>query len=319
MKSFYDKEDYNIEDLQSLIDNQVEESIYLDFKSAGSLEKTDRKRIELSKDVASFANSDGGIIVYGIKEENHVASEFSFIDGNEYTKEWIEQVISSYVQRRISDVKIYPIRIEGDIKKSIYIVKIPYSYDAPHLSKDNRYYKRYNFMSVPMEEYEVRQSYGRRSNSKLVIDNWGSKIEIKNENVIVTVEASVYNEGRASEVSYKTNFYLWPFNNFLSISWPMTITNNDFTRLEDKRVKISAAAVMPIYPEETVTTIRFNITTKRENVDLALEDLNAEIKILFPHGQDTMTGDFKKLIQSIKSELSKEDRRTKGDYYTDLL
>lgn len=171
MKSFYDKEDYTIDDIQSLIENQVEESIYLDFKSAGSLEKSDKKRIEISKDVASFANSDGGIIVYGIKEVDHVASEFSFIDGNEFTKEWIETIINSYVQRRISDIKIYPIRIDGDIKKSIYVVKIPYSYDAPHLSKDNRYYKRYNFMSVPMEEYEIRQSYNRKDNTELVIDN----------------------------------------------------------------------------------------------------------------------------------------------------
>lgn len=53
MRSFYDKDDYTIEDIQSLIDNQVEKSIYLDFKSAGSLEKSDRKRMELSKDVAS--------------------------------------------------------------------------------------------------------------------------------------------------------------------------------------------------------------------------------------------------------------------------
>lgn len=319
MRSFYDKDDYTIEDIQSLIDTQAEETIYLDFKSAGSLEKSDKKRIELSKDVASFANSDGGIIVYGIKEVNHVATEFTFIDGNEFTKEWIEQVINSYVQRRIPDVKIYPIRFDGDIKKSIYIVKIPYSYDAPHLSKDHRYYKRFNFMSVPMEEYEVRQSYERRTNSKLIIDNWGSKIEIKNDNVIVTLEASVYNDGRASELNYKTNIYLWPFNSLLTIGWPNTITNNDFTRLEDKKVKISAVAVMPIYPEETVTTIRFQMTIRRENIDEALKDLNAEIRVLYAHGQDTMMSDMGKLIHSIKSELYKADRASNGDYYTDIF
>lgn len=171
MRSFYDKEDYTVEDIQSLIDNQVEESIYLDFKSAGSLEKNDKKRAELSKDVASFANSDGGVIIYGIKEVDHVASEYSFIDGNEFTKEWIETIINSYIQRRISDITIYPIRVDGDIKKSIYVVKIPYSYDAPHLSKDNRYYKRYNFMSVPMEEYEIRQTYNRKEKTELIISD----------------------------------------------------------------------------------------------------------------------------------------------------
>src|SRR5690606_323211 len=47
--------------------------------------------------------------------------------------------------------------------------KIPFSYNAPHISKDNRYYKRYNFSSVPMEEYEVRQSYNRKEATLLQI------------------------------------------------------------------------------------------------------------------------------------------------------
>src|SRR4051812_3819350 len=101
MKSFYDKEDYTIEDIESLIKNEVEESIYLDFKEARSLEKTDNKRKDISKDIASFANSDGGILIYGINEQNNKASSYSFIDGNEFTKEWLEQVINSTIQRHI--------------------------------------------------------------------------------------------------------------------------------------------------------------------------------------------------------------------------
>ncbi|MDN3669776.1 ATP-binding protein [Echinicola jeungdonensis] len=110
MKSFYDKEDYKISDIQSLIDNEVEESIYLDFKASDALGKTDGKKKEISKDVASFANSDGGIIIYGIKEENHKANSFTYIDGNEFTKEWLERVINSSIQRRIDEIKIIPIR-----------------------------------------------------------------------------------------------------------------------------------------------------------------------------------------------------------------
>jgi predicted HTH transcriptional regulator len=159
MKSFYDKEDYTIDDIQALITDQVEESIYLDFKEAGALDKGEKKRLDISKDVASFANSDGGIIVYGLKEEIHVASEMSFINGNDFTKEWLEQVVNSSIQRNISGLKIYPVRKDGNINETIYIVKIPASLEAPHISKDNRYYRRHNFMSVPMEEYEVRGSY----------------------------------------------------------------------------------------------------------------------------------------------------------------
>src|SRR5262249_36616254 len=38
----------------------------------------------------------------------------------------------------------------------IYVVSIPQSNRAPHMASDNRYYKRFNFESVPLDDYEVR-------------------------------------------------------------------------------------------------------------------------------------------------------------------
>lgn len=55
-------------DLQWHVDNQVEESLHLDYKAAYSLQKTDGKRAEVGKDVSAFANSDGGTIIYGMGE-----------------------------------------------------------------------------------------------------------------------------------------------------------------------------------------------------------------------------------------------------------
>ena len=60
-------------ELLALIANQVEENIHLDYKGGDSLQKTDGKKKELSKDVSAFANSDGGTIIYGIKEFDDVA------------------------------------------------------------------------------------------------------------------------------------------------------------------------------------------------------------------------------------------------------
>lgn len=303
MKSFYDKEDYNIEDLQSLINNQVEESIYLDFKSAGSLEKSDKKRIELSKDVASFANSDGGIIIYGIKEVDHVASEYSFIDGNEFTKEWIEQVISSYVQRRISNVKIYPIRIDGDIKKSIYIVKISYSYDAPHLSKDNRYYKRYNFMSVPMEEYEIRQTYDRVSKSELANDTFFTSIELEDESVKISFDFMVINIGKSIETIYKLNLYLsGASNDNIRFESQSRDTHINYTRL-NRKFKISMAGIVPIFPLESISIGRFSLNIPREEVYSALRDIRFS-SVLFYSGNDYKEDlDTSHLWKQVKSKF----------------
>ena len=170
--NFLEKEEYNIDDITALIKNEAEESVHLDFKAAGALSKDDKKKVEIAKDVSAFANSDGGIIIYGIEEQNHKAAKLSYIDGNKYTKEWLEQVIQDNVQRRIEGLKIFPIREKGDIANSIYVVKIPRSSNTPHMSADKCYYKRNNFRSVKMEEYEVRDLFYRESTPNLKISGY---------------------------------------------------------------------------------------------------------------------------------------------------
>jgi hypothetical protein len=162
----------NVSDLQSLIDNQIEENLHLDYKAAGALHKTDgKKKIEISKDVSAFANSDGGVIVYGIKEFNdptkkYLPESIDPIDRNEISKEWLEQVINSNISPKIEGIEIIPISIDITLNKVVYIVRIPKSNTA-HQAKDNRYYKRYNFESIAMQDYEVRDIMNRKKLPKI--------------------------------------------------------------------------------------------------------------------------------------------------------
>src|SRR5690242_9337971 len=55
-------------DLQRLIENGVPEDDHLDYKRQGNFDTTEGKK-EFVKDVVSFANSGGGVIVYGVDEE----------------------------------------------------------------------------------------------------------------------------------------------------------------------------------------------------------------------------------------------------------
>ena len=294
MKSFYDKDDYTTEDILSLITNEVEESIYLDFKECRALDKSDSVKRDISKDVASFANSDGGIIIYGIKEENHKASSLSFVDGNIYTKEWLEQIISSTVQRHITDLRIIPIRFNNSISNTIYIVKIPRSLDTPHISKSKKFYKRFNFESIAMEEYEVRQLYGRKIKSKLIIGYY-SIIEIKSDKDDILkfeFEATVENNGEIPESSYKTNIYFHNLNNQISLKWDK-FSKYDYTYLNQNRVKLSAVGHIPIYPNEAVTVIRFNIEVDERMVDAELDMMGLEITLFYPGGEEKI--EFKSL------------------------
>ncbi len=292
MDFFYEKETYTITDINSLIDNEVEESIYLEFKSSGALGKTESKKKEISKDVAAFANSIGGIIIYGLSEQDHKASNLSFINGSEFTKEWLEHVINSSIQRRIDGLKIIPVRQNQDITKSLYIVKIPLSVDAPHLSKDKRFYKRFNFESVPMEEYEVRQLYSRTIKSKLVIAKWfAGNHKTENGRHIIRVTVDISNAGNVIEANYKVNFTLENIPPKLGFQYEAINRNYEYTMVNGEKLQISSVSKMPIYPNESLNVLRFELKIpEKEYVNL--DNVKITIHLRYPHGEDIWERDF---------------------------
>lgn len=156
-----------LDDLQGLIKNEAHESLHLDFKASDSLGKSDGKKTEISKDVSSFANSDGGTIVYGMIEADHKASQVDAGTGD-VDKEWLENVITSNISPRIDGIVIHPVEITSGLYA--YIVHIPKSSRAPHQAGDKRFYKRFNFKSVPMEQYEIMDVMNRETAPDLSLD-----------------------------------------------------------------------------------------------------------------------------------------------------
>jgi len=157
---------WSIKVLQDYISNEVEESLHLDFKAAGALSKEDKKKTEISKDVSALANADGGIIIYGLAEyqkgTRFLAEKIDPIDRNEFSKETLEQIINSRISPRISGIKITPITIgEPENNKVVYAVEVPKG-NTVHQAYDKRYYRRFNFESVPMEDYEIKDIINRQ-------------------------------------------------------------------------------------------------------------------------------------------------------------
>lgn len=156
---------WNLDRIQSFIDNQIEESNTLDYKAADALAMTDGKKNELSKDVSAFANSNGGTIIYGIKEFNdapskHKPESIDPINRTVISKEWIEQVISTKIQPKIEGIIITPVTVSDSDNTVIYVIEIPRSNNA-HQASGHKYYKRYNFQSEAMEDYEIRDVMNR--------------------------------------------------------------------------------------------------------------------------------------------------------------
>lgn len=149
-------------DLSALISEGVEENLNLDYKGCPSLQKRDQERREISKDVSAFANSAGGIIVYGIIEDNHKPTGLDQgYDPGDISKEWLEQVMQGNVRPRIPGVHINPVDLSGPrLGKVVYVVTVPQGKTA-HQAADLKYHKRFNFESVAMYDYEIRDIMAR--------------------------------------------------------------------------------------------------------------------------------------------------------------
>lgn len=149
-----------VEDLLRLVRDQISESITLRYKSSSSLGRSKSQLDELTKDVSAFANSAGGQIIYGIIERNRKADSLDAgADPSIISREWIEQTIDLGIQPRIEGLAVKQICIETNFA---YIIEIPQAVTcAPHQAIDHRYYKRFNSLSVPMEDYELRDVFRR--------------------------------------------------------------------------------------------------------------------------------------------------------------
>lgn len=298
---FFEKTEYSVDDLTALINNEAEESVHLDFKAAGSLSKDDKKKAEIAKDVSAFANSDGGIIVYGIEEQEHKAHALSYIDGNTYTKEWLEQVIQDNIQRRIEGLEIFPIRDNGDITRSIYIVKIPRSSNTPHMSADKCYYKRNNFRSVKMEEYEVRDLFYREATPNLKIAGYILYDQERDEEVVkYHFEAQIWNDSNVISTVYKLNCYIVNFITFNKISWEAFKEDINYTILDRSRLKISALGKHPLFPNESVDLLRFTIEIPKKNVNAFVNKATIELLLMFGNKTDKLSFSVKEHLERNK-------------------
>lgn len=253
-------EDFTIDTLQYLINNEVEENIHLDYKDGRALQTNDRGKNDITKDVSSFANSDGGILVYGLSEKDHKPTSVSPFDGNAFTKERLDQIISN-IQPHIKGVKIYPIRIQGDVRQSVYVVKIPRSPYAPHMASDHRYYKRSNFQSVAMEDYEVRDLFCRVDKPELDIEicfcTCINEEEVYDENdwYKYRFTIKVMNIGRIPCDNFKIALICEPgkFDYHYKFSADTINTHSlSQTILREGKIKVTFGSRETIFPEEGI-------------------------------------------------------------------
>jgi len=149
----------SIADIEKMVLDQAQENIHLDYKRSAAIHSGARDSI--AKDVSAFANSDGGVLIYGVEEKDHLPVKIDGgVDDSKCSREWIETAIMTGITPRIDDVRILPLPVS--MGRTVYVVKVAKTFRGPHQASDKCYYKRHNFSSVPMEDYEINDVRNRR-------------------------------------------------------------------------------------------------------------------------------------------------------------
>jgi hypothetical protein len=186
--------------IEAFVADKREEGLQLEFKtvsSSGLENKDDRKNF--AKALSGFANSSGGLIVWGInarKNERQVdcAVEVKPIEDislfyaklNEFTGQFVSPIVDGVRHRKIKAAST----------RGYAVTLIPESYASPHMAKggEDRYYKRSGDSFYRMEHFDLEDMFGRRKKPKLILQ---ARYE-RRSSVRVSVILGLKNLGRGT-------------------------------------------------------------------------------------------------------------------------
>lgn len=189
LKEYFNRID--LTEIQDFVKNQVAEDLFIEFKTANYPNGIDFDKKNFSKCLSGFANSSGGILIWGIsakeqKNKPDVANALKpikkLIDFENYLKKnegnAVVPLIEGVEYRRI---------IESD-QIGYLLVYVPQSERAPHMGlfADKRYFKRSGDSFYICEHFDLIDMLNRKTAPKI-------EIELKNEKTTKEVRNQIIN------------------------------------------------------------------------------------------------------------------------------
>ncbi len=151
--------DLTIDDFQRLVDNQIPEGPFLDYKQTMYGNRSQDRR-EMLRDITAFVNAEGGYLIIGIQESGAGrAAAFAPVNDPELVSQQIRQTCLDGIQDRISRLEIRS--YETGFNQGIVVVRIPPSDSRPHMiTLDQRtdFYRRYDTDKRAMTITEIREA-----------------------------------------------------------------------------------------------------------------------------------------------------------------
>jgi len=191
-------ESLDLKEINRFLKDSQTENLNLDFKTIeiAGLSRNDRKNY--AKCVSGFANSSGGIIVWGIDARK----DSSGIDCASKKTPIIDLALFVSTINKLTGDSTDPI-VEGIIHKQIeegknkgYVITlIPESIFGPHMAKlgEDRYYKRSGDSFYKMEHYDIEDMFGRRMKPHLTLTT-----KLRNQGQRTSIIIGLQNTGRGT-------------------------------------------------------------------------------------------------------------------------
>lgn len=204
LKAYFEKIDIN--EINRFIFDGQEENLNLEFKTVVHPNHNQHNREDdkknISKTFSGFANSNGGIIVWGIKAKENASKQDIATDKkpiNELTKflNTLNRLEGQAITPVIIGIEHKKIEIADDC--GFVISYVPASDFAPHMANysGKHYYKRSGDSFYTCEHYDIKDMFQRRHSAYLDLNVKDKEIhQIQGDNIRVELILSLMNSGR---------------------------------------------------------------------------------------------------------------------------
>lgn len=155
-------------DLQDLTDRGASEGSQLDFKRTIPGNR-DEDIKEFLRDVTSFANAEGGDLVFGVDETldadgNTVAGAIIGVSGEDVDKVKLrlESIIRNGIKPRLIGARLQPVPLANG--NTAFVLRIQRSWIGPHVVDCKghwRFYSRNSAGKYPIDVTELREAFAR--------------------------------------------------------------------------------------------------------------------------------------------------------------
>ena len=128
--------DICFDDIEEVLNNDVSESFFLEFKSDG----VDNKKIV--KEMCAFANSFGGYIIIGVEDDKTITGCVN----------WNEQRIHALIYDSLTPIPVFDVKELMKDSKQILLIRVNEGINPPYITSEGRIYERVSSGSFPIKD-----------------------------------------------------------------------------------------------------------------------------------------------------------------------